>query len=258
MINRLALLSLCLVAGAARAESRHLEATGASLAISSPCARNVTIQPDPALHGKFVLDAQAEHPEEIARLLFDNGSTAKLHISTHSCDGSYFGVGAQSTLDLTIHVPPASDLTIEESGGARYTVGAVGKLALDISGGVQLEAASTADVALSLSGGAEIKIGQSRGNMKVDVSGGGDIHIDQATLSALTLSLSGGGNFVLGGGTVDRVSLEVSGAGSVNIGAPVVDATVSMSGAGAVHIARVTGKLTKDIDGIGAVDIGSP
>ena len=258
MINRLALLTLCVVAGAAHAESRHLEAVGTSLAIDSPCARNVTIQSDPALHGQFVIDAQAEHPEELARLLFDGGTTAKLHIKTRSCDGSFLGNGDQSTLDLTIHVPPAADLAIDEAGGAHYTIGAVGKMALDISGGVQLEAASTVDVSLSLSGGAEIKIGQTSGKMKVDVSGGADIHVDHATLADLTLSLSGGGNFVLGGGTVGRLSLEVSGAGSVDVGAPVGDATVSMSGAGSVHIARVTGKLTKDIDGVGDVEIGSP
>ena len=67
-------------------------------------------------------------------------------------------------------------------------IGAVGKMTLDVSGGIQLDAASTADVSLGLSGGAEIKLGQVSGNMKVDVSGGADIHIDHATLADLNLS----------------------------------------------------------------------
>ena len=258
MINRLALLALCLCS-AAHAQTRHLEATGASLAIDSPCARAVTIQPDAALHGHFILDAQADHAEETQRLLFDSGTTAKLHINTHDCDGAFFGSTGQSTLELTLRVPADSALAISESGGARYMIGAVGKLDLDISGGIQLQAASATDVALSLSGGATIKIGQTSGSMKVDVSGGGDIHIDQATLGDLALSLSGGGAFALKGGSIGRLTLDVSGAGSVQIGAPVNgDATISMSGAGEVRLARVSGKLTKDINGVGSIDIGSP
>ncbi len=255
MINRFALLAVFACAGAAQAQSRHLEATGASLAIDAPCARAVVIQPDPSLGGKFVLDAKADHPEETDRLLFDSGSTARLHISTTTCEASF---PREPTLDLTLRVPADTTLAIDESGGARYTIGAVGKLTMDISGGVELSAESAADVSLSLSGGAKIKIGQSTGSMKVDVSGGGDIRIDRATLSGLALSLSGGGAFTLGQGSVGPLSLDVSGAGSVNIGAPVTDATISLSGAGEVRLARVTGRLTKAVDGVGNIEIGAP
>ncbi len=255
MIYRLA-LPLCLLAGAAHAQSRHLEATGTALAIDSPCARAVVIQPDPTLAGKFILDARADHPEETNRLLFDSGATAKLHISTNSCEGSFFANRSEPTLDLTLRVPPATNLAIEESGGARYTIGPVGKLTLDISGGVQLDAASATDVALGLSGGAAIKLGRASGKMTVDLSGGGDIHVAEATLADLTLSISGGGAFALPAGTIQKLALDVSGAGSVRIGAPVTDATLSMSGAGDVHLASVSGNLLKDISGVGSLDIG--
>ena len=157
MINRLATLAICALATAALAttalattalattalaDTRHLEATGGSLAIETPCARAVTIQVDPALSGKFILDATADHQEETARLVFDSAAAAKLHISTHDCDGSFLGSTGSPTLEITLRVPPATALAIDESGGARYTIGAVGKLALEISGGVQLAAES--------------------------------------------------------------------------------------------------------------------
>ena len=250
------LLALC--AGTAQAESRQMEATGASLAMSGLCARSVTIQPDPALTAKYTVLATADHLQELAQLTAESGATARLHGPQHGCwqqDGYDF----VRTLAIAIRVPAHAALAIEESGGAKYTIGDVGgALTLDISGGVALQADNATDLTLDLSGGGTIGIGQVDGSVKADISGGGEIRIDRGTLPTLSLSLSGGGTFTLAQGTVKTMPASVSGGGTVTIGATIGDATVEVSGAGTVHLAKVTGALTKNVDDSGTVTVGAP
>jgi hypothetical protein len=250
------LLVLC--AGAAQAQQRHMEATGARLAMGGLCARRVTIQPDPALTAKYIVLATADHPEELAQLTFESGATAKLHGPDRAC-WQQNGLDVARTLAIAIRVPAHVALAIEESGGAKYTIGDVGgALTLDMSGGVTLQAASATDLTLDLSGGGNIGIGQVDGSVKADISGGGEIRIDRGTLPALALSLSGGGTFSLAQGTVKTMPASVSGGGTVTIGATVGDATLEVSGGGSVQIAKVTGALTKDVDDSGTVTVGAP
>jgi hypothetical protein len=254
-----ALLALAMPWCAAHAQPRHMEAAGNSLAVHSPCAATVTIQPDPALTGRVVLDATAQHPEETAQLAFDSGDTARLHGPARQCWEPEGETDFQSTLAIAIRVPPAMAIAIEEGGGAEYTLGALhGALTLDISGGVKLQAEQSGALTLALSGGGATKFGQVDGSAKLDVSGGGSVHIDHAVLQDLTISMSGGGDFRLGDGSAARVTVDLSGAASVQIGGVVGDATVELSGVGAVHFAKVTGHLIKDVEGIGTVSVDQP
>jgi hypothetical protein len=249
----LALLPL-LAATAAHAQARHLETSATTLAIDSPCAREVTIQPDPTLTGRVTIDATATHPEETAQLVLDAGTAAKLHRQAKSCWEPDRESDFESTMAMTIRIPAAMPLTIEESGGAQYTLGALhGPLTLSISGGVKLHAESAASLTIDLSGGATIGIGQLDGTAHAELSGGGTLRIDHATLQDLTLSMSGGGVFTLGDGSTARATIDLSGAASVQVGGTTGDATVDLSGVGSVHFAKVTGKLTKDVSGMGTV-----
>jgi hypothetical protein len=251
---------LALPAVAAGAETRQMAQSGTSLAIASPCARTVTIMPDQSLSGRVLLDASAEHPEEIAQLVFEaDGQSVKLRVPRDRCWAPAGDDHLPSTLHLAFRVPAAMPLTIDETGGADYTLGAIGgPLTLDVSGGITLHAASVRTMTLDISGGADLTIGQLDGQLKAQLSGGSKIQISQAELSNMTLAMSGGGTFRLGGGQIGRFSLELSGAGAVSIGATVGDATIALSGVGDVRIAKVTGQLTKDIDGVGNVTIGAP
>jgi hypothetical protein len=249
-------LAFLLAAGLAQAETRQMEATGSSLAVDSPCARAVTVEPDASLSGKAVAVATAEHPEELAQLAFDSQGTAKLHVPAEKCwrdgDGAW-----EPTLTIAVRVPVGFPLTVSESGGADYTIGDVGgKLALEVSGGAQLKAARATEVSLDLSGGGEVTLGSVSGPLKASVSGGGTITVAHAVAPSLDLDISGGGTFDLTDGSVAKLALDLSGGGDVKLGGTVGDATLDVSGAGSVHIAKVTGSVTKDVTGAGSVDIG--
>ncbi len=251
-------LPVLLLAGLAQAEPRTLEATGSSLAIDSPCAKSVTVEPDASLSGRAVAVATADHPEEVSQLVFESGSTAKLHGPEERCwrqdDSSSF----QRTLTIAVRVPPGFAVAVDEGAGARYELGDIGgQLTLDISGGVVVKAARAKEVAVDLSGGGEVSLGSVSGDMKAEVSGGGTIAVSHGDLKTLDLDISGGGGFTLDGGNVARLAVDMSGGGTAKLGATVGDATVEVSGAGDVHIAKVTGSLSKDIDGAGSVQIGN-
>jgi hypothetical protein len=252
--------ALLAIPAAARAETRQMAQPGTSLAVASPCARAVTIMPDPTLSGRVVLDATADHPEEIAQLRFDaEGKTAKLRGPRERCWTPEGDDHFETTLRLALHVPAGMPVTIDESGGADYTLGAIGgSLTLNVSGGIKLRAAHVRTMTMDISGGADLTIEQLEGSLHAELSGGSKIRIDQATLSDMTLSMSGGGGLQLGGGSIGRFNLELSGAGAVGIGATVGDATISLSGVGDVKIAKVTGRLTKDVEGVGNVTVGEP
>jgi hypothetical protein len=243
-------------AAQAQAQSRHLTATGASLEIDSPCARQVSVTPDPALNNRIEVDATAGNQDELAQLAFDSGTTAKLHGPAVECWRPGSRESFTPTLVLAIRIPPAMAVAIDESGAAHYQLGAVGKLALNISGAVHLQAERAETATIDVSGKADIGIGQLDGDLATEISGAGDVHVDHGTMKRLTLNLSGHGGFKLGSGDVGRLTLDLSGAGDADVGATIGDATVTVSGAGDVRLAKVTGRLMKEVDGMGSVTVG--
>ena len=249
-----------LVFGAAPAlgQTRTLQAAGSSLGIDTPCARSVTIQPDPSLTGSFTAQATAAHPEELAELVFEGGGAAKLHGPEDECWGQNVR-GFTRTMDIVVHVPTGVAIAIAEASDTKYVLGDIGgKLTLDLSGAVQLQAVSATDVSLDMSGTGSVAIGHVDGSMKTEISGAGEVRIDRGTIPDLNLSMSGSGKFTLSAGTVKQMPLEVSGDATVRIGGTVGDSTISLSGSGTIQLAKVTGSLTKEVDGDGTVTVGGP
>jgi hypothetical protein len=250
---------LAIAPTASRAATRHMDASATSLAIDSPCARSVTVQPDTGLSDHVVVDAQADHPEETAQLVLDPGAAARLHVTRNQCWEPGRESDFERTLTITVRIPAGMALSINESGGADYALGALtGALALDISGGVKLHADATGPLTLNMSGGAEINIAQSTGSARAELSGGGSVRIDRAAWQALTLSVSGGSDFRVARGQIGRVTIDLSGAAVIDLGGVASDASVEMSGAGSVRFAKLTGHLTKAIDGVGTVTVDAP
>lgn len=254
----LAILALPILSAPASALERAQTLTGDRLSIDSPCARHVDIQPDPALHDGIVVRASADHPEELAQLLFDTQDGARIHVRPTGCwrpDGSGSFV---PTLTLSIRVPSRMPLAIDESGAAEYGIGAVGgPLRLDLSGSVTLVDAQVAALDAQLSGTANVSVARAQGEGHIDLSGSGNLTIDQADLSVLVASVSGTGQVTIAHGQVGPATLDISGTGAIRIDAVVDSATADVSGVGHVRLARVTGALRKDISGVGTVTVGN-
>lgn len=246
-----------LVAGLAQAASRQMEVAGSSLAIDSPCAKSVTVEPDASLSGRVVAVATAEHQAELDQLRMEGGSTAKLRGPMESCWRLNDSSSGEPTLTIAVRVPPGFALAVDEGGGGTYQVGDIGgALTLDLSGGAEVKAVRAKEVSIDLSGGAEVTLGSVSGDMKAEISGGGTVTVAHGALQTLDLDMSGGGGFTLSAGTVTRLTVDLSGGGAARVDATVGDAALDISGGGTVRIAKVTGSLTKDVSGAGNVDIG--
>ena len=242
----------------ASAASLETKLSGSSLEIDTPCAKQVTIEPDPGLQGSITVSATADNQQELAQLDFEGtGTTARIHTRAGQCwKPEPFG-SFTPTLQMVLHVPAGIALDVDESGTSRYTIGAVGgPLKVDISGDAELSSALATTLALSLSGNGGVDVGSSDGNAQIDISGHGNITLGKATLPSLKVSLSGAGNMDVKAGTIGHATLDLSGMGSVRSDAAVQDADVDISGAGSVHLASVKGQLHKDVSGMGSVDVG--
>ncbi len=234
-----------------------MEATGTRLVIDTSCAEAVTIQPNPSLTGRAIVDATAEHPDELAQLAFDSGQAARLRVPADRCwrpepEGSF-----SPTLNIAVQVPASFDIAISEGGGATYKsamLAAHSRLTSAVASGCD-PAASPRSQRISAAA-ARPKIASVDGTVKAEISGGGGIDIGHGTAPVLTLDLSGGGTFTLGDGTVDKLAVNMSGGGQAHIGATVQDASLEVSGGGSVSVAKVTGSLSKDVSGAGSVTVG--
>jgi hypothetical protein len=251
---RVILLAIMLLsATAASAATRHLSVAGAELAINSPCARQVTIDPDAISPGQITVDAVADHQEELDQLVLTGGRGPKLTVPDQ-CWRPTFNPLFQRTLALTLHVPPGAPLAIEDSGAPDYHIGAVGgPLTLEASGAAHVTAAAVTSLTMQLSGSGDVTVASVTGPLKVEISGAGDLDIARVTAPAANLEISGAGDIHLGAGSVGKLTVSGSGMAKVRIDSTVTDATVELSGAGSVNIAKLTGGLTKDISGMGTV-----
>ncbi len=248
--------SLGAVCGAQAAE-RHATLSGSRLAIDSPCARSVDVQPDPGLHGQVLVTASAEHEEELDHLALDGGETVRLLTQPGECwRAGLFGAW-RPTLRLAVRVPEGFDLRIDESSIGAYTLGAVGgRLALGVSGTGDVSAQSATDLDVELSGLAHIRVAAVRGAVKIDLSGGGAVALGSVAAPTLVAELSGAGALSVDGGQIGRATTESSGVGTIQIGAVVGSAHADLSGMGSVRFARVTGQLDKEVSGMGSVTVG--
>jgi hypothetical protein len=244
---------LLLSATGADAASRHLNAAGTQLAIDSPCARRVTIDPDATSPGQITVDATADHQEEVDQLVLTSAPTPKLTVPDQ-CWRPTFNPLFQRTLVLTLHVPAGAPLAIEDSGAPDYRIGTIGgPLTLDASGAAHVTVAAVTSLTMQLSGSGDVTVASVTGPLKVEISGAGDLDIARATAPAANLEISGAGDIHLGAGSVGKLTVSGSGMAKVRIDSTVTDATVELSGAGSVNIAKLTGGLTKDISGMGTV-----
>jgi len=249
--------AILLAAGAAAAEPRQMTGSGSSLAVDSPCARQVTIDPDPSLSGQVVVDATADNPQELAQLVLTSGDAAKLRGPTDQCWRPNESFSFEPTLAIHIRVPPHFAIAVNESGSGDYRIGVAGALSVDVSGSGKLQAESVTTLAVDMSGSGQLNVGRADGAVHAEISGSGAIDVANGTLPDLDLDISGSGGFRLAAGSVGRLKVDTSGSGKVRVDGTVGDASLDISGSGNVDIAKLTGSISQQVDGSGTVRIGS-
>ncbi len=253
-----ALLGIVIVPCApALAAEKTTTLAGAGLAIVTPCAAQVVVQPDPNLQGRSVVTATADHPEELDRLVLDTEPSPSVSTGRRECWRPESNVVFRPTLSLRVKVPVGTPLSIDESAVGHYTIGDVGgPFSLNLSGAAQVQTGRITTLRADLSGSGSLTASVIDGPASAEMSGHGMVRIGRATAPVLSLSLSGMGSFVIMSGSISKATLDNSGAGTVQIGATVGDVTANLSGIGSVHLSHVTGAVQKEVSGMGSVTVG--
>ena len=245
MSNRLLLAALgatpflLLLPAIGRAAERDATLTGDRLAIESACLRHVEIQPDPALQGRIVVHAAADHREELDRLVLEQQDGGRVRDSPGECWRPAGASAARPTIMLSIRTPMRMPVSIDAPGQASYVIGDTGgPLRLEMSGTTTLAAGSIGALQAELSGDGRVDIARIDGDARIELSGTGQVGVER--------------------GQIGIASLEVSGEGGIRIGATIGNATASVSGSGTIALARVTGVLSHSVSGSGSVTVAPP
>jgi hypothetical protein len=228
---------------------------GTSLELRLSCLNSASIDPQPSLSGKVEIAASARSQEELDRLEFTGGAVA--HIE-YKGDCIRYKADHEPSLVLTIKVPPATPIDLQDSGSGDYHIGAVGAaLKLQLSGSGDIEAAQATDLDLRISGSSDVKLDRLDGPGKIDVSGSGDVSIDRGTMPSLAVELRGSGAVEIGDATIETLTASTTGSGDISVDGTVKDATLTTSGSGDITLGKATGEVHSHRSGSGEIHIGS-
>ncbi len=124
---------------------------------------------------------------------------------------------------------------------------------------ITIHAPNIQELNISGSGKIEAQGAINASNMKLKISGSGDLILSSLTGSYLDANISGSGNITVSGGTLDNEDLKISGSGDINVVNLVAkNATANISGSGNISV-QATEHLDASISGSGDIKyLGNP
>jgi hypothetical protein len=287
MLVCLGVAAVALTWGGGKTREKSWTIDGASLAIVSPCAKTVTIEPSSDLAGKIEIAATAKRQSELDQLDITGGAIAAIGLQGGHCKGkgphisfSFLRLGIESgpSLAITVKVPAGMAIDIKESKSTEYDIGAIGgALALDLSGTGDVSVDDAKDPVMHLSGSGDVQLDRVSGKLEGRLSGSGDLSIahaevsdadlansgsgdlsvDEGDFASLAIRLSGSGDASVGEGKIGLLTVISSGSGDAQIDAVAADADLSAGGSSDIAVHSVTGQLKQVRHGSATIKIGS-
>ncbi len=234
------------------------------LAIATPCASAVTINPDPALHGQINITATARNKSEITQLESHGGAAALLSGAGSHCLGASACTETQSicagmpddpTLKLTISVPETIAIDITEAQGAEYNIGNVGgPLTLNLSGTGDVADAGATSLDATLTGSGDAHLATVTGPVNATLSARGDLDIDAAAAPSSNLTLNGEGDVNVSAGSLGALTATLSHDGDLHV-PQTGSATLMLTGDGDVDIDQIHGNLKATLTSDGDLSV---
>jgi hypothetical protein len=265
LFRRVLTTAMLLAGTGAAAADRHWTVEGGELHITTPCAKDVTIEPSAGLNGRIEVDAHADHQQEVDQLNVSGGSVATLARKA-SCwlpgpnlqiGDSHIGLAGNPTMTVTVTVPQGIAIAIKEGGRSDYRIGAVGgALRLDLQGSGSVEAETATELSFSLTGSGDARIDQVGGHIDGKISGSGDLAVSNATAASTSLTVSGSGDARIDRGEIGAVKVALQGSGNFS-GPDAGDVTLESSGSGSFSLRSVkAASISLRVGGNGDVKLG--
>lgn len=267
LFRRILTTAVLLAATGSVAAERNWTADGTELRVASPCAKRITIEPSASLQGKIEVSGHADHQQEIDQVTVTGGSTATITRKDDSCwtpgnnirvGNVHIGISERPTLELTVKVPQAINISIREGASGDYRIGAVdGTLKLDLHGSGSVEAENAKELTLALTGSGDAHIDQVAGRIEGKISGSGDLDIAKATVASTSLTITGSGGAEIRNGDIGAVTVYLHGSGKFSGPAATGDLKVESSGSSSFSLHSVTAaNAYARVSGNGDIDLG--
>jgi hypothetical protein len=218
-----------------------------SLAVSTTCAREVTITEGPG--ASIRIRAHAAVEKELERLEAQAGETATLGIGNRRCYSRPFHWNP--TLRIEIEVPEGISLSIEEGGATRHRVsGSLGHLVIASRGSGDVEIAEAGSAVLRLSASGSVRIDRVHGAANAELGGSGDVTIR---------SLGGPARIVSTASGAVSIGCDPAGRSGACIPGPetIGDLEILGRASGTVVVGRAQGRVRVETSGSGDVLIGT-
>lgn len=268
-ISRLTVFALLAWHAPAQATSRSWTLPGSALTVASPCARQVDIEPDSALHGAIRITATKAQAQALAGLRASGGGRVTLTGPATQCDGAgactttgnacpdgWYLLGHGRRMMIEIAVPAGTPITIQEAGATDYRIGAVGgTLNATLAGAGDLAADDLAALSATLTGSGDLSAGQVGGTLLATLAGSGDLSVARAKTSAAKLTLSGTGDAAIGAGALGAVTAVLAGGGDFTAPAA-ASLQLASTGTGDATLQRVDGPVHAALLGSGNLALG--
>jgi hypothetical protein len=250
--------------GTAQAASLSRTLDGNRLELHTNCVASVDIQPQADLQGKIQIEATADTQEELNHLSFTSGDAARVERAEQCHNVAILGISFGTkdiSLRLSIHVPQAMPLDVQNDGSGKYVIGPVGgPLKAAFHGSGDLKGAKFSRLDLETYGSSDAQFDQVDGAGTIEIHASGDVKIGTATMPSLKINLRGSGGVHIGAGEIGTLAVSTIGSGDVMIGARVVNGagTIEIDGSGDVKIGTATMPSLKiGLRGSGGVHIGA-
>jgi len=224
--------------------------SGTSLAINSPCAAQLEINP---ASGPIRVTASSPQPADLAVLQVKSGANGVATVSASACpDTSTFS----TPFKITITLPPGTPVSITENGSTDYVIGDLGSdLTIQSQGSGDITAGQMRNITVALRGAGDAQIASVTGIIAATLSGAGDLHIDTADATRTALTLTADGDVKIDDGNTGTLTADMSGHGDVSL-PDAASLQIMDRGDGDVTVGNVTGTLNAVLNGSGDLHSG--
>ena len=151
----------------------------------------------------------------------------------------------------------SGEVFLKSQGSGDVTLGKTKKIEMNLHGSGDMEISDIdGDVEVLSQGSGDVELGNIMGSLKYSGQGSGDLEVSSVTGARVSLKSQGSGDVDIAGGKVETLMVDVSGSADVDYAGQAGKATLETSGSGDISVDRVDGFTEVKTSGSGDIDVG--
>jgi len=131
-----------------------------------------------------------------------------------------------------------------------------GKLKIEQAGSGDLEAGRAGGLEVKIAGSGDVAVGAVATDVDISVAGSGDTQVASIGGGALNAKVAGSGDIEVQNGRASSMSAQIAGSGDVHFGGVAGQLKAQIAGSGDIGVNRVEGNIDRRVMGSGSVSVG--